>query len=139
MKRSLIVALALVFSLGAASDDKKMQSVKLYLAGLECSNCVKKVETALKKIDGVSTVSVSLKKMTADVKLASTGKATTDALIKAVSDAGFGAAMSKAEASKLNVKHKEGEDEDCEGEDDCCATKDGKKKEASSKEHSEKK
>jgi Au+-exporting ATPase len=139
MKRTLIVALALVFSLGLASDDKKSQSVKLYLAGLECNNCVKKVETALKKVDGVSTVSVSLKKMTADIKLASTGSVKTDLLIKAVSDAGFGAATTKTAASKLTVKHKEGEDEDCEGEDDCCATKDGKKKAADHKEQSEKK
>ena len=106
MKQSLVLALALLFTLGIAADDKKSQSVKLYLAGLECNNCVKKVETALKKVEGVSAVSVSLKKMTADVKLASTGSATTNALIKAVADAGFGAAMTKSDATRLNVAHK---------------------------------
>ena len=138
MKQSLVLALALLFTLGTAADDKKSQSVKLYLAGLECNNCVKKVETALKKVEGVFTVSVSLKKMTADVKLASTGSATTNALIKAVAAAGFGAAMTRSDATRLKVAHKEGEDEDCEGEGDCCATKDSKKS-SEKKDHSEKK
>ena len=55
-----------------------------------CGSCVTTVTNALKKVDGVKTAKVDLKKKTATVTYAST-KVTVDKLEKAIADAGYDA------------------------------------------------
>ncbi|OGU31985.1 MAG: hypothetical protein A2X67_03180 [Ignavibacteria bacterium GWA2_55_11] len=121
MKRTLMLVLFLVVAGVVFGQSKKASTVKLYLAGMHCENCVAKVETALKAVDGVSSVKVSLKQSVANVTLASAIQ--TDALMKAVSDAGYTASLTKIDAkTKKEVQQHEGEhkkgEEKCDG--DCC-------------------
>lgn len=62
-----------------------MSKKTIKIEGMMCEGCVKSVEESLKKIPGVTSVAVNLKKSTATVQ----GDAEDDALIRAVVDAGF--------------------------------------------------
>lgn len=62
-----------------------MSKKTIKIEGMMCEGCVKSVEESLKKIPGVTSVDVNLKKGTATVQ----GDAEDDALIRAVVDAGF--------------------------------------------------
>ena len=60
-------------------------SKRLALRGLRCAACVNSIETALSKVDGVSSVNVNLADRSADIE----GSASTQSLLDAVSEAGF--------------------------------------------------
>lgn len=62
-----------------------MSKKTIKIEGMMCEGCVKSVEESLKKIPGVTSVDVNLKKGTATVQ----GDVEDDALIRAVVDAGF--------------------------------------------------
>lgn len=61
---------------------------RLSIAGMSCAGCVKTVEDALRGVPGVTEASVNFAEHTANV----TGDVDTEALIQAVTDAGYGAA-----------------------------------------------
>lgn len=124
----LVLFLTLAFSVTAFAADKS-KTVTLNVSGMTCSSCVNTVEKALKKVDGVKEVKVSLNEKKATVVLANT-KTTTASLMKAVSDAGFTASEGKT-ASKTEMKKKKMEGADCEEGccDDDCATETKSKKE----------
>ncbi len=66
----------------------KQEQLTLKIEGMTCGHCQKRVEEALKAVKGVKTVQVSLVGKSAEVKYA-VGKADRQALVKAVSDAGY--------------------------------------------------
>ncbi len=64
------------------------QTVTLSVPGMTCSACPITVETALKKIDGVSKTDVSFQKLEATVTF-DDAKTDVQALTKATGDAGY--------------------------------------------------
>lgn len=101
MKRSiwLFVAVILTVAVGLAQlkqsvDAKKADAqvlkTTIKVPTMVCGSCVTTVTNALKKVDGVKTAKVDLKKKTATVTYAST-KVTVDKLEKAISEAGYDA------------------------------------------------
>jgi Cu+-exporting ATPase len=79
------------------------QRVSLALSGVKCAGCVGKVEAALKGVSGTATVVVNFAERTATV----TGTATPEALIAAVSAAGYGARLIQDPALALAEKEAE--------------------------------
>jgi len=69
-----------------------MTSTTLNIKGMSCGHCVQHVETALKKVAGVSKVSVDLAKGKAAVDY-DPAKTTPDALKKAIDAAGYPATI----------------------------------------------
>lgn len=66
-----------------------MEATTLKVSGMTCNHCVMSVAKALKKVPGVETADVSLEKAQAVVK----GSADAQALIKAIKDEGYEAAL----------------------------------------------
>nr|WP_314740482.1 heavy metal-associated domain-containing protein [uncultured Haemophilus sp.] len=64
-------------------------AIILKLDGLHCGNCVKSVEKALREVDGVKNVSVTLESQQAVIE----GDVNPQALIAAVDDIGFEASL----------------------------------------------
>jgi len=139
MHRFAVVLLIILVAVGFSSaQTTKAKTLTLAVSGMKCDNCVTKVDKALRGVEGVKDVNVSLKNNSAKVVLASMS-VKPEVLLNAVSDAGF-----TASAGKLTVAAKKDAKESCgmdkegkmkkEGaskEEDCC--KDGKKDEASAK------
>jgi copper chaperone CopZ len=112
----------------------KSKTVSLNISGMTCESCVSTVEKALKKVDGVKDVKVSLKTNSATVVVA--GEKTSPAgLIKAVSDAGFTASEGSAPKTDMKKKMKSGSGE-CE--DGCCGEEGAAKSMKSKKTESKK-
>ncbi|MDF1608626.1 heavy metal translocating P-type ATPase [Hoeflea sp. YIM 152468] len=65
------------------------------IEGMTCASCVKRVETAIAKLDGVKSASVNLATETAEVRFGARPDA--QAVIKAVNDAGYEIAADVAE------------------------------------------
>jgi copper chaperone CopZ len=133
MYRFAVVLLIVVVAFGFTSaQTTKTKTVTLAVSGMKCENCVTKVDKALRGVEGVKDVKVSLEKNSADVVLAS-ASVKSEALLKAVAEAGFGASAGKLKiAAKKDMKEscemdKEGKKDEAK-KDDCC--KDGKKDEA---------
>jgi copper chaperone CopZ len=133
MYRFAVVLLIVVVAFGFTSaQTTKTKTVTLAVSGMKCENCVTKVDKALRGVEGVKDVKVSLEKKSADVVLASTS-VKSEVLLKAVAEAGFGAS-----AGTLKMTAKKDMKESCEmgkeGKKDCAATgdcsKDEKKDEA---------
>ncbi|MCL4798934.1 MAG: heavy-metal-associated domain-containing protein [Burkholderiales bacterium] len=66
-----------------------MQATTLKVTGMTCNHCVMSVTKALKQVPGVQSAEVSLEKAQAVVK----GSADAQALVKAVEDEGYQAAL----------------------------------------------
>jgi len=69
-----------------AEEAATVGKAKLELGGMTCGSCKKKIEHALKAVDGVT--SVSIKKNIADISF-DASKVTTAQLIDAVKKAGY--------------------------------------------------
>jgi len=67
--------------------------VSLDIKGMHCASCVARIEQALKQVPGVHTASVNLATQKAVVE-ADPGRATGEALVHAVEQAGYGATLS---------------------------------------------
>ncbi len=100
MKKFIPVA-ALVFALGACSAPapevnesteapvvQAAETITMSISGMDCDGCVKSVTEALKGVEGVAEVEVSLENMTATVK---GGSLDLMKLAAAVDEAGYGA------------------------------------------------
>ena len=68
---------------------RNAKKVSLLVEGMTCASCVGHVERALKKVDGVTDVSVNLATERATVESDSPNGADVDALVMAVHDAGY--------------------------------------------------
>jgi copper chaperone len=66
----------------------KMEKTTLKIEGMSCGHCVKAVEEALKEVDGVKKVSVSLENKSAEIEF-DVSKADIAALKAAVEDQGY--------------------------------------------------
>ncbi|KGA73270.1 copper-translocating P-type ATPase [Yersinia enterocolitica] len=71
-------------------------SVQLLLTGMSCASCVSKVQNALQSVDGVEVARVNLAERSALV----TGHPSTEALIAAVKNAGYGAEIIEDETER---------------------------------------
>jgi copper ion binding protein len=111
----MLVAVVLLFVGIVAAEN----TVKISVAGMKCNECVSKVEKALKSVEGVKAVSVSLKKKSAQVTLADGSKVTSEQLAAIIADAGF-----KATIGDVTVEAKKMDKEECAEKGDCC--KEGK-------------
>jgi len=77
------------------------QRYRLSISGMSCAGCVAGVENALNGVQGVETAAVNFAEHTANVS----GEVSADALVKAVKDAGYGAAeLTAGDAQQIEEK-----------------------------------
>ena len=112
MKAVSSFTLILVLSITAFAGEKK--TVDINIEGMTCNGCVQKVESTLKKVEGVSETSVTLASHSATVTY-DVEKTNEESLTKAVNSTGF-KAVSVKEAKK---KDKVSKDAGCSG--GCCS------------------
>lgn len=79
---------------------------KYNITGMSCSACQAHVEKAVSKVPGVESVSVSLLTNSMGVE----GSASSEAIVKAVEDAGYGAAVQGAEESQSSTNSLEAQE-----------------------------
>lgn len=79
---------------------------KYNITGMSCSACQAHVEKAVSKVPGVESVSVSLLTNSMGVE----GSANSEAIVKAVEDAGYGAAIQGAEESQSSANSLEAQE-----------------------------
>lgn len=79
---------------------------KYNITGMSCSACQAHVEKAVSKVPGVESVSVSLLTNSMGVE----GSANSEAIVKAVEDAGYGAAVQGAEESQSSTNSLEAQE-----------------------------
>ena len=79
---------------------------KYNITGMSCAACQAHVEKAVSKVPGVESVSVSLLTNSMGVE----GSANSEAIVKAVEDAGYGAAIQGAEESKSSTNSLEAQE-----------------------------
>lgn len=79
---------------------------KYNITGMSCAACQAHVEKAVSKVPGVESVSVSLLTNSMGVE----GSASSEAIIKAVEDAGYGAAVQCAEESQSSANSLEAQE-----------------------------
>ncbi|MCF7804554.1 MAG: heavy-metal-associated domain-containing protein [Candidatus Marinimicrobia bacterium] len=100
---AFVIAIAVgLISLGTVAQGGEKTS-EVSIEGMICEACVNKVESAVKKVDGVKAVNVDLKTNSAQVTFAST--ANMASVEQAVADAGY--TVKTAEAQKT-MKSSEG-------------------------------
>ena len=80
--------------MNSATLSPKLQELTLDVEGMTCASCVGRVEKALHKVSGVSTVSVNL--ATEKATLTTTSDVTVDTLIAAIDRAGYAASVPAA-------------------------------------------
>jgi Cu+-exporting ATPase len=85
---------------------KSLRTVDLDIAGMTCAACVRRVEKALSKIDGVEEASVNLPLGRATVRL-DPAVATQHALVLAVEKAGYAASLARRTETRDRIDEKE--------------------------------
>lgn len=95
--RKLLIAMfsACLLSLGASAQKKAVETVKLNTPTVQCDMCKKKIESYLKRYDGVMTVNVNYKRKETTVKYA-TDRTNEEVLKAAIANAGYDANEVKA-------------------------------------------
>ena len=89
--------------LGSAAAFAGEQTVKLAVEGMTCVSCPYQVRSALKKVDGVTSIDVTLAEKQAVVTYDDT-KTNVAALTKATRDAGFPSKLKTGEASVVKTQ-----------------------------------
>ncbi|MFJ7567583.1 heavy metal translocating P-type ATPase [Herminiimonas sp. NPDC097707] len=79
------------------------QEIELDITGMTCASCAGRVEKALRKVDGVLDASINLATDRARVKISSATSAA--ALIAAVDNAGYGAALPRDTSGAASPEH----------------------------------
>ena len=79
---------------------------KYNITGMSCAACQAHVEKAVGKVPGVESVSVSLLTNSMGVE----GSASSEAIVKAVEDAGYGAAVQGAEENQSSANSLEAQE-----------------------------
>lgn len=91
MKKILFSALAAIaLSTAASAQVKAVQTVKISTPTVQCDMCKNRIESYLKRYDGVSTVNVNVKKKEATVKYW-TDRINEEEIKTAISNAGYDA------------------------------------------------
>lgn len=65
-----------------------MKTMEFKIDGMDCSSCVRGIETAIRGLPGIEDVKVSLADNNAVIKM-NTALVTDNAIIEAIEDAGF--------------------------------------------------
>jgi len=123
MKKLLSISLLALFSLTLVTfvHAAEFKSVDISVEGMTCGASVNKVETSLKKIEGVKEAEVSLKANSAKV-VYDASKTDANALKAAVASAGFKAIDVKAYDKKSDAKKSSSKKAGC-GAGSCCGGK----------------
>jgi copper chaperone CopZ len=91
MKKLLsTVALGFLFSLTTSAQTKAVQTVKISTPTVQCEMCKTRIESYLKRYDGVSTVNVNYKKKETTVKFL-TDRTNEEVIKAAIANAGYDA------------------------------------------------
>jgi len=80
-----------------------MENEILSISGMSCAACVGRVEKSLRKLEGVSSVSVNLALETASVSFDS-GIVDTESLVRAVTEAGYGAELKEDFSAEMRAR-----------------------------------
>ena len=92
MKRFLFSLLSIVtISTAASSQTKAVNTVKISTPTIQCEMCKNKIETYLKRYDGVSLVNVNVKRKEVTVKYI-TDRINDEEIKAAIANAGYDAA-----------------------------------------------
>lgn len=84
-----------------------MEKQEFDITGMHCAACVKRVENVVKRLDGVADVKVNLLTRKGTVEYVEGATVTSDDVIKAITDIGFGASEAdetKHEIEKVDLK-----------------------------------
>lgn len=117
MRKKLFLSSILALSIGFFSSNllfgcgipgifgcsDKTTKTTFSIEGMTCKKCVSKIKSALKEIEGVKKVKISLKDKQATVKY-DKDKVTIEELIKAVEKAGFKAELPNIKSIALDIK-----------------------------------
>ena len=91
MKKLLFTLLAgTFFSIAASAQVKAVQTVKISTPTVQCDMCKKKIETYLKRFDGVGSITVNVKKKETTVKFIS-DRTNIEEIKTAIANAGYDA------------------------------------------------
>jgi len=96
----LLLFLLSIFSVNASAGQQ--QTIEVEVTGMTCPFCVYGTEKKLKKLDGVESVEVSLKKKKARIVFQEGQVADIKAIKKAISDAGFTAGVARVNGTVIN-------------------------------------
>ncbi len=124
----LVLVTIMAFSVVTAVNAAEYKTVGLKIDGMTCGSCVDKVQTSLKKVEGVKEAEVTLATHTAKV-VYDPSKTNEKALEGSVSTAGFKVSEVKAWDKSMSAKSKSESSEKagcCGG--GSCADKESKKK-----------
>jgi mercuric ion binding protein len=95
MKRKILGGLALFLGLAAGAQTKAIQTVKISTPTVQCGMCKTKIESYLKRFDGVMTVNVNYRSKETTVKYI-TDRTNEEVLKTAIANAGYDANEIKA-------------------------------------------
>lgn len=84
----LLAVLLAATGVACSKDAAPAQQVSLRVTGMTCGSCVKAITAELKKIEGVASVEVLLKKQRANVSYRA-DKVKVEALIEAINKLGY--------------------------------------------------
>lgn len=91
MKQLCLTVFALIsISLAASAQVKAVQTAKISTPSVQCEMCKKKIETYLKRYDGVQTINVNVKKKETTVKYI-TDRINEEEIKTAIANAGYDA------------------------------------------------
>jgi copper chaperone CopZ len=91
MKKFLsVTAFFLAFSFTASAQTKAQETAKISTPSVQCEMCKKKIETYLKRYDGVLTANVNVKKKETTVKYL-TDRINEEGIKTAIANAGYDA------------------------------------------------
>ncbi len=122
---SLTLVATMAFSVVTAVSAAEYRTVGLKIDGMTCGSCVDKVQTSLKKVEGVKEAEVTLATHTAKV-VYDPSKTDEKALKGSVSTAGFKVSEVKAWDKSMGAKSESSEKSGCCG-GGTCADKASKK------------
>ena len=94
MKKYVVFLALILLAIQLAFAGDETQKCTLNVKGMTCGGCVSRVRNAVSKLEGVSSVDVSLEKGLAEVTFAS-DKLTTDDLVAAIEKTGFSASLAE--------------------------------------------
>ena len=91
MKTLLTLFTAVALSIGARAQVKAVETVKISTPTVQCEMCKKRIETYLKRYDGIQTVNVNYKKKETTVKYV-TDRINEEEIKAAIANTGYDAA-----------------------------------------------
>ena len=91
MKKLFLSVLAICFiAVASLAQQKAIQTVKIKTPTVQCDQCKKRIEDYMKRMDGVMTINVNVKKQETTVKYI-TDRTNTEMIKAAIANAGYDA------------------------------------------------